>query len=176
MKLRLVFLTVFVIAAPAQHRGFAAGLEDGEAEVVRGGLQPAADRRQVGIGRCEQDPHQRGRAGHLSRVIGGWRAGPSGALLVRSRDVAEVRLAREHHRHAVDPERDPAVRRGSHRQRVEQELQHGQNSGPVKTGFLRLAEEPESSEAASEQKRITFEIAVTVGVKDPAVFKHSFRQ
>ena len=62
------------------------------------------------------------------------------------------------------------------RHKIEQELQHDQSSEPVKTGFLRFAEEAESSEAASEQKRITFEIAVTVGVKDPDVFKHSFRQ
>ena len=62
------------------------------------------------------------------------------------------------------------------RHKIEQELQHGQASEPVKTGYLRFAEESESSGAASEQKRITFEIAVTVGVKDPGVFKHSFRQ
>ena len=45
-------------------------------------------------------------------------------LVLRERDhVAQVRLAREHHRHAVDAERDPAVRRRAHGERVEQEAE-----------------------------------------------------
>ena len=45
-------------------------------------------------------------------------------LVLRERDhVAEVRLAAERHQHALDPERDPAVRRRAHGQRVEQEAE-----------------------------------------------------
>ena len=45
-------------------------------------------------------------------------------LVLRERDhVAQVRLAGEHHRHPVDPERDPAHRRRAHRERVEQEAE-----------------------------------------------------
>ena len=50
--------------------------------------------------------------------------GSTPGLVLRERDhVAEVRLAGEHHRHPVDAERDPAVRRRAHRQRVEQEAE-----------------------------------------------------
>ena len=43
-------------------------------------------------------------------------------LVFRERDhVPEVRFAGQQHRHAVDPERDAAVRRRAHRQRVEEE-------------------------------------------------------
>ena len=45
-------------------------------------------------------------------------------LVLRERDhVAQVRLAGEHHRHPVDPERDAAVRRRAHRERVEEEAE-----------------------------------------------------
>src|SRR6266550_7964634 len=43
-------------------------------------------------------------------------------LVLREGDhVTEVRLARKHHHHPVDPERDAAVRGRPHRERVEQE-------------------------------------------------------
>src|SRR2546423_14493939 len=45
-------------------------------------------------------------------------------LVLREGDgVAQVRLAREDHHHAVDPEGDPPVRRRSHRERVEEEAE-----------------------------------------------------
>src|SRR5688572_15442772 len=48
--------------------------------------------------------------------------GVEARLVLRKRDhVAQVRLAREHHDRPVDPERDSAMRRRSHRERVEQE-------------------------------------------------------
>src|SRR6185312_17246128 len=50
------------------------------------------------------------------------RVGPG--LVLGERDhVAQVRLAGEHHHHAVDPEGDPAVRRRSHPERVEEEAE-----------------------------------------------------
>ena len=43
-------------------------------------------------------------------------------LVLRERnDVTQVRLAGEHHGHPVDAERDPSVRRRTHRERVQQE-------------------------------------------------------
>jgi CheY-like chemotaxis protein len=59
--------------------------------------------------------------------------------------------------------------------KMEQELRRGRDSEPVKTGFLKLADEPESASELPNQNRVTFEIVATVGVKDPAVFEASFR-
>jgi len=61
------------------------------------------------------------------------------------------------------------------RLKIEQLLQRGQSGAPVKTGFLRFADESESPSAPSNQPRLTFEIVATVGIKDPAIFKRSLR-
>ena len=63
----------------------------------------------------------------------------------------------------------------SFRRKIEEELQRGQNSAPVKTGFLRFADEPNSSSALSNQQGVSFEVVATVGIQDPAVFKHAIR-
>ena len=57
------------------------------------------------------------------------------------------------------------------RLQIEQELRRGQNSASVKTGFLRLADMPDSPSAPTNQQRVTFEIGATVGVENAAVFR-----
>ena len=72
------------------------------------------------ISRTEHDPQL---AQLLLRHVGGRSAHRVDARLVlRERDqIAEVRLAAERHQHPLDAERDAAVRRRAHRERVEQE-------------------------------------------------------
>jgi hypothetical protein len=85
--------------------------------IIRRALQPAAADALVGD---DGDP-ELVELGRLDRGRGTRHRVDARLVLGEGDRVAEVRLAGEHHHHPVDPEGDPAVRRGSHRERVEQE-------------------------------------------------------
>ena len=61
------------------------------------------------------------------------------------------------------------------RLKMEQELQRDHRETPVKTGYLRFADEPDSPSAPANQPRITFEIVATVGIKNPALLQRALR-